>query len=343
MLTPQNFCEPSASPSTPTLSAKSLIEIDIYDYERTFFSSCPFKQTVSSWHFFRERAIFPDYTNLVLHLIRFIIMGFIFFLSLGNGQEKKPPRSSSNDSFINFTFHFVVNLSQRNYFHLLAGVFPAKFSLPNPKSNATGGCAFRNDTSRKHLLFFVGSVAILSPNWTEALNSVFGGWGWGTNWQAKARFQFGSLFFTALGVWPSNKKNWISKQFFSESNQLFDVFQLLARERSFPSIGKNCPTPHFLSLSLESVVVVTSSKADQQWVELGQRGEALVRAIEMKTQIPCRSISDWYTGMSSSNQNRAKFASKTRHQQQILNSTHGRMPAIWWARVFFLEENSCKD
>lgn len=44
--------------------------------------------------------------------------------------EKKPPRSSSNDSFINFTFHFVVNLSQRNYFHLLELLFsPRNFPL----------------------------------------------------------------------------------------------------------------------------------------------------------------------------------------------------------------------
>lgn len=54
-----------------------------------FFSSCPFKQTVSSWHFFRERAIFPDYTNLVLHLIRFIIMGFFLAWEMGKKKNRR--------------------------------------------------------------------------------------------------------------------------------------------------------------------------------------------------------------------------------------------------------------
>lgn len=193
-------------------------------------------------------------------------MGFIF-LSLGNG-EKKPPRSSSNDSFINFTFHFVVNLSQRNYFHLLAGVFPRNFPLPNPKSNAT---AFRNDTSRKHLFFF-GSVAILSPNWTEALNSVFWRLGLGGRID-KQKLDFNLDRFSLLPseFGPRTRKTGFQSNSFPKAINCLTFSNCLRARGVFPQLGKAVPTP---TLSLESVLVVTSSKQPNNELSFGTEGRS---------------------------------------------------------------------
>lgn len=153
--------------------------------------------------------------------------------SFGFTLGKWKPRSClPNDSFINFTFHFVVNL--------LTKLLPSAGKNPRPRlhphSVQTRICVY----FLVLLLRFCGPYSWCHFGWnfpslfshdsqSNTLPGSFTFSRYWANWHAKARFQFGIVLLLARTsvLLEERKKNHKDfKAILSESNQLFDVFQL---------------------------------------------------------------------------------------------------------------------